>query len=167
MPSGIYKHNHKPWQGKKRPPFSKIWRDNLSKVHKGRIPWNKGKKGLLSQEVIEKIRKSQIIRFSDKTKHPRWLTDRTKLKKSERKDMDVQYIYWAKQVKERDYWQCKIKNSDCSGHLESHHILSWRNYPELRYDINNGITLCHFHHPRKRKDEEELSPYFQKLVAGK
>lgn len=36
---------------------------------------------------------------------------------------------------------------------------------KLRYDINNGITLCHAHHPRKRADEAKLSPYFKELVA--
>jgi len=32
------------------------------------------------------------------------------------------------------------------------------------YEVNNGITLCHFHHPRKRKDEIKLSPYFMELI---
>ncbi len=41
----------------------------------------------------------------------------------------------------------------------------WREYPELRYNINNGITLCHAHHPRKREEEAKLSPFFQQLVA--
>jgi len=39
-----------------------------------------------------------------------------------------------------------------------------RDYPELRYEVNNGITLCHFHHPRKINDEMKLSPYFQELI---
>lgn len=59
----------------------------------------------------------------------------------------------------------RIYNIDCSGQIEAHHILGWKSYPELRYETNNGITLCHAHHPRKREDEAKLSPYFQKLVA--
>ena len=34
----------------------------------------------------------------------------------------------------------------------------------LRYSINNGITLCHFHHPRKWEDEIKLVQTFQGLV---
>jgi len=56
-------------------------------------------------------------------------------------------------------------NENCKGQLQAHHILRWADYPKLRYEINNGITLCIAHHPRKRKDEAELSLYFQKLVA--
>ena len=49
--------------------------------------------------------------------------------------------------------------------METHHILSWKDYPELHYQINNGITLCHAHHPRGKENEAKLSPYLQSLVA--
>jgi hypothetical protein len=75
------------------------------------------------------------------------------------------YVEWRTAVFTRDNWKCKMENGDCVGTLEVHHILPWRDYVELRFNTNNGITLCHFHHPRKRKDEKELSPYFQELVA--
>ena len=38
--------------------------------------------------------------------------------------------------------------------------------PKLRYEVNNGITLCHFHHPRKINDEMNLAPIFQELVKA-
>lgn len=46
LPENMYRY----WLGKKRPPFSKEWRENMSKSRKGqkrpdmkgRIPWNKG-----------------------------------------------------------------------------------------------------------------------------
>lgn len=100
-----------------------------------------------------------------KEKHPMWISDRSLLVKNEKKHLDGRYREWMISVKMRDSWKCKINNSDCNGRLESHHILNWADYPELRYEINNGITLCHAHHPRKREDEAKLSPFFQSLVA--
>jgi len=49
------------------------------------------------------------------------------------------------------------------GYKVAHHILPWRDYPEERYNINNGITLCQYHHPRKREDEQMLIPTLQGL----
>ena len=96
--------------------------------------------------------------------HPRWFTDRSKLKKKQERN-DVAYQDWRKQVWLRDNWKCKIANPDCKGRIEAHHILKWSEYPELRYQINNGITLCQAHHPRKRAEEKRLIPTFQELVS--
>lgn len=119
-----------------------------SKPGLGKIPWNKGLKGFMAGE-----------------KNPRWIKDRTKVKQYWTERNNPEYKYWRKQVWLRDNWKCKIANPDCNGRIEAHHILGWRSHPELRYQVNNGITLCHAHHPRKRSDEAKLSPYFQKLVA--
>lgn len=48
--------------------------------------------------------------------------------------------------------------------IEAHHILGWEEYPKLRYEVNNGITLCRAHHPRKRAEEKKLVPYFMGLI---
>lgn len=96
-------------------------------------------------------------------KSPRWIKDRTKLAKRQER-MDSAYREWRKQVWIRDNFKCRMANQDCNGKIEAHHILTWRDYPELRYEIKNGITLCHFHHPHKRIQEKILSPFFQELV---
>lgn len=129
---------------------------------------NKGKKA--SIKTKEKMRLSAIGK-----KHPwaalkgelnhNWIKDRTKLAKRQERN-DMAYKEWRRLVKNRDGWKCKISNNDCSGSVVAHHILGWTKYPELRYEVNNGITLCHFHHPRKRVDEANLSPYFQELVKN-
>lgn len=123
----------------------------------GQGKWMKGKK--MSPESVEK-RKLAI----SGDKHYRWISDRTKLAKASEQRNDSAHRDWSRSVKSRDGWKCKISNGDCSGRLEAHHILGWSSHPELRYQINNGITLCHYHHPRKRKEELKLSPYFQSLV---
>ena len=99
-------------------------------------------------------------------KNYKWIKDRTQLcrinKQGERRTSA--YFYWRKSVWERDNYKCKIANLDCDGRIEAHHILGWSLYPELRYEINNGITLCHAHHPTKRAEEKRLIPFFQGLV---
>ena len=77
---------------------------------------------------------------------------------------DSAYKVWRNNVLKRDKTKCRIANGDCSGYLIVHHILGWSNYPELRYQINNGITLCQAHHPLKRAEEKRLIPIFQELV---
>lgn len=100
--------------------------------------------------------------------HSNWIRDRSKLQKYGDLNKDRRssaYREWRLNIYKRDGYQCKINNKDCSGRLEVHHILGYTEHKELRYDINNGITLCHFHHPRVRDEEKRLSPYFMELVS--
>ena len=94
----------------------------------------------------------------------KWIKDRTQVKIGDRFLNDPLQKQWRKEVKNRDSWKCVILDENCNGRLEAHHILPWSQYPELRYDIKNGITLCHYHHPRKNDDVVRLSPSFQRMV---
>jgi len=95
----------------------------------------------------------------------KWIADRTQIKTGDRFLNDPLQKGWRKAVKDRDGWRCRIADVNCDGRLEAHHILPWSKFPKLRYQTNNGITLCHHHHPRKTAEVMELSPYFQQLVA--
>ena len=53
----------------------------------------------------------------------------------------AEYKEFRKQVFERDNYTCQICNKR-GGNLEVHHKNPWRDYPELRFDISNGQTLC-------------------------
>ena len=121
-----------------------------------------GKK--LTKEHINSLIKSHLGKFIGESS-PRWIKDRTKLSNYGKKN-GFEYAKWRKEVYTRDNWKCKINNGDCIGRIEAHHILNWKDFPKLRYDINNGITLCHYHHPLKWKEEERLSPYFKELING-
>ena len=48
---------------------------------------------------------------------------------------------WVKAVKDRDGWKCV--ECDASDRLHAHHIKRWKDRPELRYEVSNGVTLCH------------------------
>ena len=52
-----------------------------------------------------------------------------------------EYIQWRKAVYKRDDYTCQQCKSK-GGRLEAHHIKPFATHPELRFDVDNGITLC-------------------------
>jgi hypothetical protein len=166
MPSGIYKRikphgfqkGHSINKGRT---FTVKHRQKLSNSHKGKVSPNKGKKA----SIITKQKQSNAKIGKNGLLSNKYYKDRTKLKKAENKQNDVQYIYWRNDVRKRDKYKCRLLNCDCKGRLETHHIFNWIDNPELRYVLTNGITLCAFHHPRGREKEKRMIPIFQELLS--
>ena len=48
---------------------------------------------------------------------------------------------WRESVFAKDNWTCQ-KCSNKGGNLNAHHIKNFAQYPKLRFNVNNGITLC-------------------------
>jgi hypothetical protein len=44
--------------------------------------------------------------------------------------------------------KCGVLRSSNGTELDCHHILSREEYPELKYDVENGVTLCRADHTR-------------------
>ena len=62
-------------------------------------------------------------------------------------DRGKQFQMWARQIKIRDQWECQI----CSArgvYLEAHHLNGWNAFPEERFLLLNGVTLCRNCHDR-------------------
>ncbi len=114
----------------------------------GRVPWNKGN--------------GEYMKGS---KNHTWIPDRDKLKQKYNRQIGPLHTQWVKACKDRDGGKCKLGSKECSGRLEVHHIYRFSEHPELRYELTNGITLCHFHHPRKKAQEDELRELFIKLIS--
>lgn len=52
-----------------------------------------------------------------------------------------EYKQWRKDVFERDGYSCR----ECGAtktYLNAHHIRGWAAFPDLRYELDNGLTLC-------------------------
>ena len=66
-------------------------------------------------------------------------------KPSERKNKDYRankkYKEWRKAVFERDRYTCQ-HCFEKGGNLNAHHIKTFKDYIELRYEVSNGLTLC-------------------------
>jgi len=87
---------------------------------------------------------SKNISNSLKNGKSRWYIDgRSKINKTERQLImeSPEYKLWRKSVFERDNYTCQFCNA-YGVKLNADHIKSFRNFPELRLDINNGRTLC-------------------------
>jgi len=62
----------------------------------------------------------------------------------------IEYRLWREAVFARDSWTCQ-KTGERGGELHSHHIKSFARYPELRFAIDNGITLSKKSHKEFHK----------------
>lgn len=60
------------------------------------------------------------------------------------KEMKKSHALWAKEVKAAAGFACQFCGS--TEKLESHHIKPVCDFPELRFDISNGVCLCHSCH---------------------
>ena len=54
----------------------------------------------------------------------------------------TKYKIWRTLVFERDNWTCQTCG-ERGGNKEAHHIKQWAYYHKLRFDVNNGVTLCY------------------------
>lgn len=69
--------------------------------------------------------------------HPMWKPELIEKQRTSRGPQ----ANWAKKVKQRDEWQCRSCGVK-GGRLEAHHIDEFSKMVALRWDVENGITLC-------------------------
>jgi len=163
MPSGVYSHK----KGRKHSEATKrkiaiALTGNTHGFKKGYRPWITGRH-IKPNDALDRWREENNGAFGEK--HPLWVKDRTQIKQYWTERNNPEYKQWRYKVFKRDRYICQMNNDDCGGKVVAHHILPWRDYLELRYIINNGITLCQAHHPAKRAEEKLLAPTFQELIS--
>lgn len=77
---------------------------------------------------------------------------------------DPQYVKWRKDVAKRDGFACQWPGCGCSKRLRFHHIRRWADFPSLRFEPTNGITLCKDHHDFIWGEEELYARMLQGIV---
>lgn len=130
-----FKKGNKPWNtGKKIKPHTKEWKTYISKIRKenplrhafikGHIPWNKGLKGFRAGKLSTHW-KGGITEENEKIRH------------------SIEYFSWRNEVYKRDHYTCRICKKHCQKKdIVAHHIKLFADFPELRFSVDNGITLC-------------------------
>jgi hypothetical protein len=168
-PNHVFEKGNKIQLGRKRP--------DLSEIMHNKIPWNKGKKGVMPtpwnkekpgtrlgmKHTEESKRKMSIAQRGNKLAHrwqsgeksPNWkggITEEDKLARE-----SLEYKVWKLEVYKRDGGVCRICGVRCNDKtIVAHHLKLFRDFPELRFSVDNGITLCRschtkLHTPRKKK----------------
>lgn len=113
--------------------------EKLKTSHIGQKAWNKGKKSKISKE-----------------NHPNWKGGVTPTNHLIRNSIESKQ--WVKTILSRDNYECQMCGE--GGYLEAHHIKRFCDFPELRFEINNGISLCKKCHKYIQAKEHEWESYF-------
>ena len=118
---------------------------------KGANPWNTGRatddetkrkisKSLTGKRHSTETRKKMSLAKKGKKAY-QWKNGSDERHKKIRKTLE--YRLWRETIFERDDWKCQICGR--RGHhlsLRANHIKRFSEYPDLRLDKNNGITIC-------------------------
>ena len=132
--------------------FSKEHRQELSLSHIGKDNHQTGKHR--SKESKKKMRLAHIdIKLSEEHKQKIrlahigekcnfWKGGITPINQLIRSS--AKYEKWRTEVFERDNYTCQVCGDNSGGNLEAHHIKSFADYPELRFIVSNGMTLCKY-----------------------
>lgn len=116
--------------------FSAETRRKLSLAHLGKPSNHKGKKQ--SEAAKEKLRVYATGRWKGE-KSPLWKGGVTPAHNQIRNSEE--YQAWRVAVYKRDGFKCQhCKKPDLR--LNAHHLKSFSEYPDLRFNVDNGITLC-------------------------
>ena len=125
-------------------------------------------KGKISKGLVNfYINNPEKINIGEKS--PRWIGD-SEYKREQRTTNE--YNTWRKEVYTKDNYTCQCcgmkRTKSFQPKLNAHHIKNFSKYEELRFSVENGITLCekchtafHTKYGRKENDEFQLNEFIK------
>ena len=135
--TGIVSGDKNPFYGKRH---SEGTKEKMSESHKGCTSWNKGRTGVYSEKTLRKWSQNREGKQKGEN-NPAWKGGVTPLNNLIRKTKE--YKEWAISVYKKCKYICQGCGIKCKAkNIIAHHIKSFTYFPKLRFDINNGITLC-------------------------
>jgi len=145
-----------------------LGRKNTGSFKKGLTPWNKGMKGLDLSKGKGQFKKGHKSPRKGKPyleirgkNHPKFKGIVTEKALRAR----IEAVNIQKEARERD-GMCMVCK-EAKSKLHAHHIKPWKQYPNLRYKLNNLITLCISCHSAVRGKEKNFEKLFQGLVQSR
>lgn len=113
-------------------------RRQISQAKKGQPSQFKGKPRSYETrlKISEKL-KTVVVRGEDHRWYKHGKTPETKALRA-----SWAYKNWRQRVFSRDCFTCQHCGDNRGGNLHAHHIKTWADCPDLRFELNNGLTLC-------------------------
>lgn len=71
---------------------------------------------------------------------------------------------WSLKIRKRDNYTCQICGETNKKYLEAHHIKEKALFPEVQFDLNNGITLCIKCHLAKHINDKTIVSLMKKRI---
>ena len=127
-------------KGKKRTPEQRI---KMGNSHKGQKPWNKGMTGEKSHlfGIKRDARQRELARKNNSGPNNHfWKGGISPINERIRKT--AEYKLWREAVFRRDDFECIWGGKEHGHILHADHIKPFALFPELRFAIDNGRTLC-------------------------
>lgn len=141
-----------PFKGKNHSPESKL---AISMAKKGKPNSNQHRIGAKhtceTRKKISDILRTKALRGKDchSYKDGKYAERRGQRETAE-------YKQWRYSVYLRDKFACQFCGDARGGNLNAHHIFAFADYPDLRTNLDNGITLCKRCHEEQHYKAESI-----------
>src|SRR3990167_2916761 len=149
MPKGIYERTNE-------------FREKMRLIAKNRFYSDATRKKMSDTKLGKKFTEEHKRKLSEanKGKHdnsgdknPNWRGGINPINMQIRKSKEMEL--WRNEVFKRDNWICQDCNQ-IGGRLQADHIKPFAHFPELRFELSNGRTLCRNCHIKKTKIDNKL-----------